>query len=353
MKKFLKVIIYVLLAIVLLFVAAFAWLFQTTKGEYVVLPTAQFDTTLPSITIDSITFHAETFGDSSNPVVVVVHGGPGNDYRYLLPLKELADDYFVVFYDQRGSGLSPRVTPSELNLENSLADLKRIMDYYSPERPVFLIGHSWGAMLSSGITATFPERIARVVLAEPGLLNAEMAQRFKESFQIQPSKALLKEGIIALFESFHIKERDGQERIDYLMAKISTLDLPDNPMKGYFCNNDAETGHLPFWRMSAASSMHIQQSAMQDSVVNIDLISGIENYSDTVLFITGECNRVIGSEYQQGHMKSFPRVIHREIKGAGHTMFGEKTAESLFEIRHYFESARRELFPENTEKSVE
>lgn len=348
MKKFLKISIIVLLSIVLLFVGIFAWLYQSTKGEYVVLPTVQFDTTLPSITIDSVTFHGETFGDSTNPVVVVVHGGPGNDYRYLLPIKDLADNYFVVFYDQRGSGLSPRVNPAELNLENSLADLKRIMDHYSPEKPVFLIGHSWGAMLSSGITAKYPERVARVVLAEPGLLNSEMAEKYKQSFQIKPSKELLKEGLIALFESFHIEERDGQERIDYLMAKISMLDLPDNPMKGYFCNGDAGSGHLPFWRMSAASSMHIQQDAMKDSVVDIDLISGIEHYPDTVLFITGECNSIIGTEYQKGHTKHFPRVIHREISGAGHTMFGEKPDQTLLEVRHYFESVRRAVLNQNT-----
>jgi hypothetical protein len=49
---------------------------------------------------------------------------PGADYRSLLDLKALADDYFVVFYDQRGTGLSPRVEdPGELTYELYLDDL--------------------------------------------------------------------------------------------------------------------------------------------------------------------------------------------------------------------------------------
>ena len=35
------------------------------------------DPTLPSVTIDGVTFHAETRGDPANPTVIVLHGGPG------------------------------------------------------------------------------------------------------------------------------------------------------------------------------------------------------------------------------------------------------------------------------------
>jgi pimeloyl-ACP methyl ester carboxylesterase len=42
----------------------------------------------------------------------------GADYRYLLPLKALADDYRVVFYDQRGTGLSPRVPADSITLDS-------------------------------------------------------------------------------------------------------------------------------------------------------------------------------------------------------------------------------------------
>jgi proline iminopeptidase len=91
--------------------------FLATSGDRPVLRTVADDSSLPSAVIDGVKLHVRTFGDPSRPAVVVVHGGPGNDSRYLLPLSALADRYHVVFYDQRGSGLSERVGEDRLTLE--------------------------------------------------------------------------------------------------------------------------------------------------------------------------------------------------------------------------------------------
>src|SRR6185503_2313758 len=98
------------------------------------------DSSIPHITIDGVTFHAETFGDPANPVVIVLHGGPGSDYRSLLPLQALSDQYFVVFFDQRGTGLSPRVNPEEITIASAIADLDSIVAYYGKGRKVNLVG---------------------------------------------------------------------------------------------------------------------------------------------------------------------------------------------------------------------
>src|SRR5262245_39567974 len=78
-------------------------------GDYsdLVPKTVDEDPSLPSLEISGTRLHLETFGTPGNPVVIVLHGGPGADYRSLLPLSALADDgFFVVFWDQRGTGLS-------------------------------------------------------------------------------------------------------------------------------------------------------------------------------------------------------------------------------------------------------
>jgi len=56
------------------------------------------DLTLPAIEINGAHLHAQAFGDPRAPTVMVLHGGPGSDYRNLLSLQALADDgYRVVF----------------------------------------------------------------------------------------------------------------------------------------------------------------------------------------------------------------------------------------------------------------
>lgn len=49
-------------------------------------PTVDLDETLPSITLNGCTFHAETMSDEGKPVIIALHGGPGGDYRNLLPI---------------------------------------------------------------------------------------------------------------------------------------------------------------------------------------------------------------------------------------------------------------------------
>lgn len=310
-------------------------LYLRTSGAYPVEKTVAQDSTIPHVILDGITFHAETFGDSTRPKVLVLHGGPGNDYRYLLPLTILADSFYMIFYDQRGTGLSPRVSKEQQTLDSSLADVARFVDHYSPNAPIHIVGHSWGAMLASGFTARYPDRVKRVVLAEPGILTSEMGEKFKKKFAFKPSFSLLKAFVVAYFESLHIKQNDGHERKDYIFQRVASENIDGNPMKEYFCDGDPNSAFMPYWRYSLDANLEIQKGGMKDGMFDIDLVSGIENYRDTVLFITSSCNRLIGSEHQKEHMKHFPRVTHVEIDNVGHTMFGEKPEESATIIRSY------------------
>src|SRR5262249_43336671 len=128
-------------------------------------------------------FHAQTFGDPSKPVVIFLHGGPGTDYRGLLRLTGLADDFFLVFWDQRGSGLSRRHDKSKLTIETYDADLDAIADKYSPGRPVFLVGQSWGAMYATEYIDKHPARVAGAVLIESGPLVGATFERLKNDIR--------------------------------------------------------------------------------------------------------------------------------------------------------------------------
>ncbi len=138
--------------------------------------TVDEDPSLPSIEINGTLLHAETYGDPANPMVMVLHGGPGADYRGLLPLRALADDgYFVVFWDQRGSGLSQRHAAGEYSYEIVLEDLRQVIDHYS-SGPFVLIGHSWGAMYATSFIdryGTYGGRVRGAVLSEPGGLTKD------------------------------------------------------------------------------------------------------------------------------------------------------------------------------------
>ncbi len=93
--------------------------------------TVDEDPSLSSISVNGTQLHSESFGNPNDPMIVVLHGGPGGDYRSLLNISKFsADSFFVVFYDQRGSGLSKRHNKEDYTGQFYIDDLDAVIKHY-------------------------------------------------------------------------------------------------------------------------------------------------------------------------------------------------------------------------------
>ena len=314
-------------------------LYVVHGGDRSVLPTTEHDPSLPHLELDGYRFHAETFGSSPDPVVIVLHGGPGGDYRYILPLAALAEDgYRVVFYDQRGSGLSPRVPTDQLTLERFIADLDSFVDHFSPEEPVRIVGHSWGAMLASAYIGRYPDKVDHAVLAEPGFLENGDMERFYAVTglkNMKPSVGIMAAMTTAWAESLHVRGPDSQARRDYMMNAFQTTPMKEHPLAGYYPDRRLENAAGESWRYGAAASVAVPESGMDADGKLVDLAAGVEDWKGPALFLSGSENVITGPAYQRKLMNRFPNAHLVVIEGAGHTMIGEKPEESLEAIREF------------------
>jgi len=335
MIRILKTLGKIALGIVVGLVAVFVLFYLLTIGEYTVAETVAQDPSIPHVTIDGVTFHAETFGDPENRVVIAVHGGPGGDYRSIRSLQALSDQYFVVFFDQRGAGLSPRVNPEEITLASALADLDSIIDYYSDGEKANLVGHSWGAMLTSAYLGQHPEKVDHAVLAEPGFLTAEFAEKWAEETAIRFSPGVLYHFVKTKFESLHVKGPDDHASDDYFGYQMNMYQGSDHPQAGYRCDGGGpEKGGS--WRYGArAADSLFQQAVDADGNFNISLIEGVKGVTNKVLFVVGECQTVIGVDWQKRQMEFFHKAELAVIPEAGHEMFAENPEESIAVVREY------------------
>ena len=319
--KILKIVIYLSAAVAVLLLL----LYWQTNGAYTVPATVANDPSLPRITINGRLFHAETFGDPAHRAVIIVHGGPGWDYRGLLSLKALAGDYYVVFYDQQGAGLSPRVDPREITLESSLADLDAFVGHFGKGGKVDLIGHSWGAMLISAYLSRHPEKVGHAVLAEPGFLTTEMMKQSGVRFGPRWDMGFLVMATKEWFRSLHIKGPDKDAAMDYFIGQVAPYANPE-----YYCNGIVPDAGALHWRAGARAGQAVIQSAMdKKGEIHIDLIKGVERFTSPVLFLSTECNQRIGKVHQEKQVKFFPKAIMKVVSGSGHSMFGEKPEESI------------------------
>ncbi|HKK07545.1 MAG TPA: alpha/beta fold hydrolase [Gemmatimonadota bacterium] len=120
--------------------------------------------TLLAINGTHLWVHAEGAGDP----LVVVHGGPVLDQGYLVgPLRFLARDHRLVFYDQRLSGRSDgTVDSASVTLDTLVADLEALRRQLGLGR-IDLLGHSWGGLLAMEYAVAHPEALRSLVLVSP------------------------------------------------------------------------------------------------------------------------------------------------------------------------------------------
>jgi len=304
-------------------------------GLFSIPETTQFNQTLPRTTIDGYSFHTENYGDPENPPLVVIHGGPGGDFPYLLNVKALSDEYNVLFYDQRGSGLSPRVDASNFTVDSFVEDLDKIVDYHGHGKKVILVGHSWGAMLATAYVSRYPQKVSKAVLMEPGMLNQNSAAAFLDKIKQTQSNLGLGQvfkASLIFTKSIFVKRKDAHEMKDYILT--SMMGMGNGPP--YQCPGESlpkgsfvRGGYAVFDSMIMPLMDHPEK-------FDYDLTKGINSFKGRILLLSSECS-FIGYDYQKEyHQQLFgPNVIHTMMKQTGHNMITLKPKESIQIIRDF------------------
>jgi pimeloyl-ACP methyl ester carboxylesterase len=108
--------------------------------------------------------------DVANPLLVLLHGGPGFPEMRLLRFfnAPLEKDFTVVYWEQRGTGKSfhPRIPKSSMTVEQFIIDLDDLVDAMRErfgKDKVAIYGHSWGSALGVLYAVRFPHKVAAFV----------------------------------------------------------------------------------------------------------------------------------------------------------------------------------------------
>jgi NAD(P)-dependent dehydrogenase (short-subunit alcohol dehydrogenase family)/pimeloyl-ACP methyl ester carboxylesterase len=96
---------------------------------------------------DGVQLQVYESGQPGAPTVVCVHGFPDDHTLWDGVVTELAQRYHVVSYDVRGAGKSgiPR-SRQAYRLDQLARDLAAVVEAVSPDAPVHLLAHDWGAI---------------------------------------------------------------------------------------------------------------------------------------------------------------------------------------------------------------
>lgn len=308
--------------------------------------TVDQDHSIPAIEVNNTKLHLETFGDSSNPVLIFLHGGPGTgDYRAFSRMLDeydgykITDEYFVIMYDQRGAGLSRRYgdikaanthSIGQLTLANYLKDLEEIVDRFSPTEKIILFGHSWGGMHAMMYVNAHPDKVAGVILSEPGSFNAAIENELSLGVA---STNLFGEATNDVYWNHQNISPNDHQMLDYSYMNGFYNGL--GPEYYHF----SETDILPVFRFGAVASVNDlgADGMTSDGTYTFDFTSNLHLFTTKVLFINGDLNEILTPEFQEKNRAFLPNSEIKIINGVGHDLIWIRPDEHVKFIKEYLD----------------
>jgi proline iminopeptidase len=274
--------------------------------------TVEEDISLPSIAVNGTLLHSEAFGNPADPMVVVVHGGPGSDYRYILNCRDLAGEgFYVIFYDQRGSGLSKREPKSSYTLQVMQDDLSGVIAHYrtSVDQKLILLGQSWGAILATAYINQNPAAIDGLILSEPGGFTwSDIKDYVKRSRQYGITSEALND--VTYVDQFLTGKESDHAVLDYKMSLANAAGSGEgNPL--------GVANTVPFWRFGYVVNQALFELGEREQP---DWTQNLGSYETKVLFLYSELNQAYGEAHASHVSSAYSNVQLELIEGAGHDL---------------------------------
>jgi len=277
--------------------------------DALVPPTVDDDPALPRLRVPGTLLHGEVHGSPGDPLVVLLHGGPGADHLGMLRLLPLVDaGYQVLAYDQRGAGRSRRHDPGSFDAWSLTDDLAHLIDHHSPTGTAVLVGHSWGGQHAALAVQEIPDRVEAVVFLDPGPWTDERLDAM---------------GLTAVDMSApHLNDTMWAEQMvspaDHARMDLRFQELMSGQLAGY---RMSEVDVMPFARMGYVSWGNVTaMGADGRGAADFDFAVGVDDWPGTAHFVWGGANQLMGPIYRADQEAPWPRATSLTLPGVGHDL---------------------------------
>lgn len=133
--------------------------------------------------VRGIRIHVREWGRPGAPMLLMLHGWSDISATFQFVVDALKNDWHVVAPDWRGHGRSGRGHDAYWFMDY-VGDLDALLNLYSPNGPVRIVGHSMGGNVAQLYAGVRPERVAELVVLEalgrPDRLASDAPERFAQ-----------------------------------------------------------------------------------------------------------------------------------------------------------------------------
>jgi pimeloyl-ACP methyl ester carboxylesterase len=115
--------------------------------------------------IRGIRHHVRLWGDAASPKLFLLHGWMDVSASFQFLVDAFKQDWLVIAPDWRGFGLS-EWTREGYWFQDYYADLDALLDIYSPQHAINLVGHSMGGNIACAYAGIRPARVRKLISLE-------------------------------------------------------------------------------------------------------------------------------------------------------------------------------------------
>jgi pimeloyl-ACP methyl ester carboxylesterase len=237
--------------------------------------------------------------DATNPVLLYLHGGLP-DYFLTERYPTGLEDYFtVVWWEQRGSGLSysPDIPRETLTLEQMISDTLEVTKYLRQrfgQEKIYLMGHSGGSFIGIQAAARAPE-LYYAYIGVAQMSNQLKSEKLAYDYMLEQFKESGNTNMVRKLEAAPVTMMDGTPEA-YLVARdvamhslgigtthdmnsvITGLLLPSFQFREYTLREKAN-----LWSGKASSGV----SSLWDEMLATDLSKKLSALDLPVYFVHG------------------------------------------------------------------
>lgn len=121
------------------------------------------------VTSGDVTIFYRVFGAPGAVPVLLMHGANYFDsYDWVEVARKLASDRAVASFDKRGFGGSGWSPSKDYSLDANMGDIQAVIGELRWQKPI-VVGHSASGRLAISFAASFPDRVARLVIVDSGM----------------------------------------------------------------------------------------------------------------------------------------------------------------------------------------
>jgi pimeloyl-ACP methyl ester carboxylesterase len=256
---------------------------------------------------DGARLHVVTAGPADAPALVLAHGYAMAWRSWHYQIRDLAGEFRVVAYDQRGHGGSAVPESGDYSTRAIACDLRAVLDATAGDDPAVVVGHSMGGMTVMAFAEEFPDLVpAR--LAGVALVNTA-------------SSKIIYRGLLTVLAGAANRMRRLPRRPERgwpLPGRIGTTDLSHVITRRWTMTSDASPALVGFVEQLTASCPVDVMAGFARMLATLDLDAALEQLTAPTLVVAGERDWLTPVRQGRELADMLPDATFVELPGVGH-----------------------------------